>query len=212
MSSDFMDLESKAEGAKSATLTLLSSIRSCQSSYDERIMEPLNDFLNTTSAFKDAAELLQARTSNTKTLQQIEAEIAQAENEIQKEIERQFQEMEHVEAQIKTVQRRMTMLESLRQVGDVGKWLAFGQRISTTSSPPLDWKLGEPLGSCKPPYPTEDMLRACLLFSSAHAPSDIIEPSGKSSNPDYHQKQPTSRTARVESEDLLDLDLNPELM
>lgn len=209
-----MDLEVKAEEAKNATLTLLSAIRSCQSSYDERIMEPLNNFLSTTYAFKDAFELLQATSPNPKTLQQIESEIALIEEEIQNVIEAQFQKLQDVDSQIKQVQRRFALLESLQQVGDAGKWLAFGQRIAVTSAPPVNWKIGEPLGACKPPYPTEDMLRASLLFSSASQAATSHPTQEVQSRTDHKTEFSEHKKASKisDSEYLLDLDLNPDLL
>ena len=45
-------IEEHAGKAKEATRALIAVIKSCEGPYDERIMDPLNDFLSATADFK----------------------------------------------------------------------------------------------------------------------------------------------------------------
>lgn len=96
--------------------------------------------------------------------------------------------------------------------------LALSERIAVTSCPPVGWTPDQPLRLHRPPYPTEDLMRASKLFAIMNAqqspePQARQEAAGtahgharSSAAGPLHQDVPDGQPA------FLDLDLNPDLL
>jgi hypothetical protein len=206
-------LEEKALKAKEATSALLTLIKSCEGPYDERIMDSLNDFLSATADFKSCLEsqsnLEGAIGPN--ALSFLEEKITKTEKEIQDLIEREFSHLLQLEDQIKNLNSKITLYNSVKACGDVEKLLAFIQRTSPYFSCPMGWKPGEPMGASKPPYPTEEMMRASGLFQRSIKKQHLAKPD-LSENALSFAKTNLPQGPEDPTEELIDLDLNPDLL
>lgn len=99
-----------------------------------------------------------------------------------------------------------------------GRLLAFAQQLALTSGPPVGWTPDQPLGLHRPPYPTEDLMRASRLFQC----QNIAPATSTNASPDPHREVEEKLVHRLAMEEdskhlhdhnemILDLDLNPDL-
>jgi hypothetical protein len=97
--------------------------------------------------------------------------------------------------------------------------MRVASRLARTMGPPLNWTAGAPLRGHHPPYPTEDLMRASLLFQKmnlAHKAEamDISHTQQISANPaiPITNQRRSSGGPDTLNFDILDLDLNPDLL
>ena len=206
-------IEEKAIKAKEATNSLVTIIKSYEGPYDERIMEPLNDFLSATADFKGYVEdqWSSGGSFGPNTLAFLGEKINALEREIQGIIEEKFSDLLKLDDQIKRVNSEIIFYNSIKTCGDIEKLLSFIQRASPFYSSPVGWKPGESMGASKPPYPTEEMMRASRLFQRGlkKKPQIGVERSEAAVPSD---KRDLSRRMEEIGSELIDLDLNPDLL
>jgi hypothetical protein len=207
-------IEEKALKAKEATSTLLTFIKSCEGPYDERIMDSLNDFLSATADFKSCIENQSSQEGDVvgpNALAFLEEKITKTEKEIQYLIEEKFSLLLQLEEQIKIVDSKITLCNSIKDCGDIEKLLAFIQRTSPYYSCSKGWKPGESMGASKPPYPTEEMMRSSSLFQRSIKKQPLVKP-GNPEEAQPHIKTNLSHGPKEDTGELIDLDLNPDLL
>lgn len=97
--------------------------------------------------------------------------------------------------------------------------MASAQRLSLTEAPPSGWKPEHPLILHRPPYPTEDLMRASLLFRIMNVGEREVQgtPARQFVSPSEGEVDPSPQTrshpqASDDQNMLLDLDLNPDLI
>ena len=117
------------------------------------------------------------------------------------------------------------MLVALKKEQDV---LQFARRLCFTVAAPPSWNASQPLFPFRPPCPQEDMIRASLLFQQGvkgtqqedgemGGEEQIDDDQNEARNVDVEIKHDIfhagGRTAvsKHDLEDLLDMDLNPDL-
>lgn len=119
------------------------------------------------------------------------------------------------------VSYRMILLNTLTSIEglDVDVVMASAQRLSLTEAPPSGWKPEHPLILHRPPYPTEDLMRASLLFRIMNVgeKEERGTPAQQYALPSEGQaaSSPQAKPLPQGSDDqsmLLDLDLNPDLI
>ena len=206
-------IEEKAIKAKEATNALVTVIKSCEGPYDERIMEPLNDFLTTTADFKSFAEnqLSSEGSRGPNTLAFLEEKINLLEKEIQDLVEEKFSDLLKLDDQVKHVESEIALYNSIKACGDVEKLLSFIQRASPFYRCPIGWKPGESMGASKAPYPTEEMMRASHLFQRSLKKKPLVELDTTKTAVPSAQRDLARRPEDI-GEELIDLDLNPDLL
>lgn len=99
----------------------------------------------------------------------------------------------------------------------VDSFIAFTERISLSTGPPDGWTPGEPLYLHRPPYPTEDLLRASLLFQVMNDRASVNAIAVDASmHPEHKSALEATLDETVGSHEPslldLDLDLNPDLL
>lgn len=94
--------------------------------------------------------------------------------------------------------------------------LNTAQTLAFTAGPPSNWGPGNSLKLHRPPYPTEDLMRASTLFRKMNLKQSTDEPSqmqdisnGATTGRRLSRGMDDSEPAGF---DLLDLDLNPEYL
>jgi hypothetical protein len=97
--------------------------------------------------------------------------------------------------------------------------LSAAQRISVSRTPYPSWSLEKPLYLHKPPYPTEDLMRCSELFKKQACkskPKDlsiIVNNSNEAQiNPSVDSLRKSFRHHEADGNEILDLDLNPDLL
>ena len=131
------------------------------------------------------------------------------------------------EQAIKDIERQLKGLTWLFVNGDQQSLLSLASRLALTHAPPSgpDWTPEQPLRLHRPPYPTEDLLRASLLFQRMNIQVRNGPETQAARKVHVHQETPVgqgetpvgerrlqSTTSRLSTALLdLDLDLNPDL-
>lgn len=94
--------------------------------------------------------------------------------------------------------------------------LSAASSIAYTQGPPLGWTAQAPLRLHRPPYPSEDLMRASLLFRKMNLQEKSVQELG-SAAPEAARhaqnglmRQPVE--ALAQGFDIMDLDLNPDLI
>ncbi len=129
---------------------------------------------------------------------------------------------DRIVAQRALVARERGALETLAFIGESGgvpleAVAALSEWLALTGGPPPRWKVGDALHLHRPPYPTEDLMRASLLFqvmNAGVAPPAASPPMDDATaarhSPPPQQGAPERRTRKPAQ--MLDLDLNPDLV
>lgn len=127
------------------------------------------------------------------------------------EYEEEIEEGEHRQSQ---VENEIKILRSLSAC-EPDKLIALATRLALTTAPPdgSDWNAEMGLRMHRPPYPTEDLMRASLLFKRMNIKmqADIQVAPELDVQTEVQELPKIASTASRLSTAILDLDLNPDL-
>lgn len=138
-------------------------------SEDTPVIDTLKDVMDKMKTFKSQMEHVRgANSSFVKARQDHLASIQLNYNELLNKLQ---SDMERLEMENEQIRSKLSFLDSLSNL-DIHSLVDSAKRVALTCHAPSGWDQSSPLWPYRPPYPTEDLIRASLLFSKMSGASE----------------------------------------